>query len=857
MAKRIAKKIVWIGWDAADWKVINPMIELGYMPNLEKMINEGVMGNLATLDPPMSPTLWTAMSCGKRPYKHGIHGFTEIDPSGEGVRPCYVSSRKVKAIWNMMMQSGMKCHQVGWWPSHPAEPTNGIYVSNFFQKASKNPKNWPLSPGAVHPPEMSDTFADLRVHPNQLTKAHVAPFVTDLDNFDFNDKQLTERLKSIKKVTADGACIHNAATYILEKEKDFDLLCVYYDCIDHYCHGFMKYHPPRRPHIPEKLYRHFKDVVASGYRWHDMLLGRILNMVDDDTIVVLVSDHGFHPDHLRPVALPLKEEPAAPALEHSPYGIFVAKGPGIKKDERIYGASLIDMCPTMLAMLGLPIAKDFDGKILMNIFEEPVDFDVIDSWENVEGECGMHPRDLEVDPEQAKEEMQQLIDLGYIEDPGPNAEAAIERTNFYNKYFLARSFVNGGRHEDALPLFEEIWEEDRKNARFGVRLVNVYLALGKITEARKVVDEIFEMKLKDTPNLNVLSGTVYLKEKKYKKAVKEFEKAFKANPKMGGINIQLANGYHNLRMYKKAIESANRELEFNYENPEAHRLLGEIYLQTEKYSKSIESYLNCIGLKYHMPNAHLGLAKTLFKLEDYERSAQAAEVAVAQFPRFKAARNLLKRIYTYKLNQPEKLNALEEETQDLFFNRRTINVISSFKEGGDHELMHMLFKGGAKVVKDNEDDSDELHPNGHYTFSKTHDLHHNKSFLEKIDADEVLKVNATLLPFLPRAFNYKVVFIERDSNEILDNQNKAKTLKKKKRKGSFDLLSLSKINLKIERIQNWLNNREHLEFIQLDYNDLKNENRKEKLNEITNFLELDLDVEKMIADENATVNTIN
>jgi len=81
--------------------------------------------------------------------------------------------------------------------------------------------------------------------------------------------------------------------------------------IDHYGHGFMKYHPPRRPHIPEKLYHHFKDVVVSGYQYHDMILGRLLDMVDDETVVVLVSDHGFHPDHLRPKQLPIKEEPAA------------------------------------------------------------------------------------------------------------------------------------------------------------------------------------------------------------------------------------------------------------------------------------------------------------------------------------------------------------------------------------------------------------------------------------------------------------------------------------------------------------------------------------------------------------------
>ncbi len=132
MGKRIAKKVLLIGWDAADWKIINPLMDAGHMPTLEKLVNGGVIGNFATLDPPLSPTLWTSIATGKRPYKHGIIGFTEPDPSGKGVRPVYITSRKVKAMWNIFNQHGMKSHVIGWWPSHPAEPINGTMISNLY-----------------------------------------------------------------------------------------------------------------------------------------------------------------------------------------------------------------------------------------------------------------------------------------------------------------------------------------------------------------------------------------------------------------------------------------------------------------------------------------------------------------------------------------------------------------------------------------------------------------------------------------------------------------------------------------------------------------------------------------------------
>jgi len=855
MAKRIAKKVLWIGWDAADWKVINPMIEKGYMPNLEKMINEGVMGNLATLDPPMSPTLWTAMSCGKRPFKHGIHGFTEVDPSGESVRPCQVSSRKVRAIWNMMMLKGMKCNQIGWWPSHPAEPTNGLYISNMFQKAGKKLEDWPLAPGAVHPPERADEFADLRVHPQQLTNAHLNPFIRNLDTLDFKDKQLTSRFKSVQKITADAACIHNAATYVLENDKDWDLTCVYYDNIDHYCHGFMKYHPPRRPHIPEKFYNHFKDVVVSGYVFHDMMLGRLLNLVDDDTIVVLVSDHGFHPDHLRPKALPIKEEPAAPALEHSPYGIIVVKGPGIKKDERIYGASLIDMCPTILSMLGLPVAKDFDGKVLMNIYEEPIEVDVIDSWEDVEGEDGQHPKDLKIDAEAAKAEMQQLIDLGYIEDPGPNKQKAVEQTTQYNNYFLARAFVNGGRHADALPLFEQLWEENRDNHRFGIRLANCYMALDKLPEARTVVDDIFELKLEDSPNLNVLSGTLYLREKKFKKAVKQFEKAYESIPKSANINLQLASGYFKLKQPKKAKEAALRELEINYENPEAHRLLGEIEMKNSNFEKSIDYYLNAIGLRYHFPIAHANLGEALFNLEEYESSAQAFEVALAMFPRFEKARNWLRRIYTHKIKNDERVIELNEAQQEIEADQKTITIVSGFKRAGSAAIMHMLSEGGAKLMFDNTNDANEFHPNGSYELKKSFDLHHNKKFLQNIEEGEVVKIYASFLPFLPSNYKYKIIFIDRPVEQILESQHRIKVAKKLVKEGGFGLEELSKLTMTNKRVNKWLNNNPKVEFLKLEWNEVK-ENPFQAAEQIADFTDFDLKLDAMAKSINQSKATV-
>ena len=125
-------KVLLIGWDAADWEHITPLLEEGLMPTLDAFINRGVMGNLATLQPILSPMLWNSVATGKLADKHGIHGFVEPDPVNGGARPYTSTSRKCKALWNILSQSGLRSNVVGWWASHPAEPINGTVVTNAF-----------------------------------------------------------------------------------------------------------------------------------------------------------------------------------------------------------------------------------------------------------------------------------------------------------------------------------------------------------------------------------------------------------------------------------------------------------------------------------------------------------------------------------------------------------------------------------------------------------------------------------------------------------------------------------------------------------------------------------------------------
>ena len=132
---------------------------------------------------------------------------------------------------------------------------------------------------------------------------------------------------------------------------------------------------------------------------------------------------------------------------------------------RIYGASLIDVAPTILTLFDLPIGEDMDGRPLLgSVRESRPSVKTIPSWETVPGECGMHATGEQMDRAQANELMQQFAALGYIEDPGADKEKAAESAEIEAKYNVARTYLWKNRPDQAQPLLEEIvrrrpWED--------------------------------------------------------------------------------------------------------------------------------------------------------------------------------------------------------------------------------------------------------------------------------------------------------------------------------------------------------------------------------------------------------------
>ncbi len=673
MPPRLANKVLLVGWDAADWKVATPLIDRGLMPHLNAMINAGVMGNLATLEPVLSPLLWNSIATGKRPDKHGIHGFMEPDPQTGGVRPVSSISRKVKAIWNILTQRGFKTHVLGWFAGHPAEPINGISVSDMYPYAvAPLDRPWPMPPGTVHPLSLHDTLAELRMHPAEVTKAAILPWIPDAPKI---DQKTDKHLVSFAKILSENLSIHNAATWILETQP-WDFMAVYYNGLDHFSHGFMPFHPPRMDGIPEEQFEIYKDVVNNAYRFHDMLLRRLLELAGPDVTVMLVSDHGFHSDHLRPRIIP--NEPTGPAVQHREFGIICLQGEHIKKDERIYGATLLDVTPTILTLFGLPVGEDMDGRVLVTAFEDPPRVERIPSWESEPGECGMHAADLRMAPDAAKAVLEQFVALGYIQPLTENQANAVASAVRECNYNLARVYLGSGRPHLALPLFEALVKEAPEELRFLQHLAHCYYQLNRNNDAQQILETLIrhppvprqpdktrhaneeissEAAMGGTPAeappqhgqhpawADWLMGLMQFEEGNFETALDYLLRAEQINPRLPTLHSRIGNTYLRMGKIQDAERAFQRALEIDGDNPEAHLGVALVRLRQRRHEEASEEALHAVSLQHFLPLGHFVLGISLARLGHFDRAALAFETSLAMAPGLVAAHRWLAAIY--------------------------------------------------------------------------------------------------------------------------------------------------------------------------------------------------------------------
>ncbi len=651
------KRVLLVGWDSADWQMIHPLIDQGLMPTTAKFLEQGAWGNLATTRPILSPMLWNTIATGKRPVHHGVFGFTEPNAEGTGVRPVSSTSRKCKALWNILSQMGLRSNVVGWYASHPAEPISGVMVTNQFEQYTEKDGNVsPLPSGCIHPPIFSEELAEFRVLPGEIEAGAILPFVPRAAELIKKEKH---RLGMLQHMLAQTATIHAVATHLMANT-EWDFTAIYYEGIDRFGHAFMEFHPPKMEQVSQEDFDVYQHCMTGIYRFHDMLLETLLKLAGDDTAVILMSDHGYYNDHLRPDP---REGKAGPVDWHRPFGILAAHGPGVSQGNRLYGASILDVTPTVLQLLGLPAAYDMPGRVLAEVLEDAEPLNRIETWEEIEGDAGMHPAELRVDPVESQAMLEQLVALGYVDAPSDDVEKTIRDCVASNQFNLIQSLIDARNYPQAVIEFENLTEDVRQTPGAQIILASCYMALDDKQRARDILEALVILG-SDSPRLHMMLGALEFSAGRRELALEHLSRVEKSEPRLPGLHIKLGDVYLDTRRYDQAIVAFEKALTIDADSPLAFAGLAQAKLRKGDVQAALDHALIAAELVHHFPRVHLTIGEALHELGDYKGAVEALELCVKQAPRMKLAHEALARAYR-NLGQTDKAMAAELKARGM------------------------------------------------------------------------------------------------------------------------------------------------------------------------------------------------
>jgi predicted AlkP superfamily phosphohydrolase/phosphomutase/tetratricopeptide (TPR) repeat protein len=796
-------KSLLIGWDAAEWELVDRYIAAGYMPNLRELLSKGVRGNVATLQPVLSPLLWTSIATGKRPHEHGVLGFVEWQ--GQKVIPVRGSTRTKKAFWNILEEAGLQTQIINWWPSHPSEQSGKLKVSNQFCEFPKSISDWPLSQGAVYPPVRSQEVADLRIAPQELTQAHLQPF---FPNHTIAELKSDPMVLKVASVLARSASIHNVMTRALEDE-DWDFSAVYLEALDHFGHIASQYLAPKLEGISEEDFLKYSEIIPAAYRWHDMMLGRLIELAGKNCHIIILSDHGFEVSSNRSINLP--DLPAAPALEHRPYGFFAACGPQFKKGESIYGASLLDIAPTILSIYGLPLAEDMPGKSIGDLFKKKLHPSFIPSWEL----SAPGPSFMKQDDANEQAILQQLDDLGYIDLSGQNQAQKIKEEWEYNRLL---SLYDGGDFKNAWQGFE-INFKDKQDFRYLNLGAKLLLELKNLASFQNYLSTWPESYLNSPLALYFQASEAMIKGDYFLA-----QKHLKAIEKSGIISAQvyyeIGRSAYLLGELKMAQDYYQNCLKVNSKYTAALTGLAGVFAEQLRFEESLPLLQESIGLRFFQPQAHYLLALCFKQMEEFEAAIVALNISLKQAPKHRKAQQLLAHL------RPQKE---EKEIPE-----KEIIIVTGFPRSGTSMMMGILSKVGFSLLQDGLRVADESNPKGYYELEG---IKYLAEAPEDFNAEneQVVKVVAPLLRYLPPENNYRLIWMQRSIIEIIISQEKMKGNSKLE---NFPYQLAMQMEEEQKRIHQWVDSQVNMNVEHFPYQDFL-ENTEQAIARLANYLQGD------------------
>jgi predicted AlkP superfamily phosphohydrolase/phosphomutase len=264
-------KVFVIGVDGATFDLLRPWVEAGKLPHIKRLIQGGISGSLSSVFPPLTGPAWSSFMTGKTPAEHGVLEFFRRK---EGTYRQILNNRldiDGKSLWKYLSDGNKSIGIMGVPMTYPPEAVNGFIITGLLTPPGRRDFTYP--PGLLEEIEAQVGEYHLRLDEKyRPNNPHV--FI----------KELFENLENNTRT----------ALYLMNHKK-YDFFMVHFYGTDRVQHEFWHMLDPTHPdHDPEEIKR-LGNVVEDFFKSIDASIGQLLENLDDETAVIVMSDHGFGP----------------------------------------------------------------------------------------------------------------------------------------------------------------------------------------------------------------------------------------------------------------------------------------------------------------------------------------------------------------------------------------------------------------------------------------------------------------------------------------------------------------------------------------------------------------------------------
>lgn len=260
------KKVMILGLDCAAPQLVFKKW-LSDLPNIKRLLKNGVYGRLRSTDPPITIPAWATITTGLDPGQLGIYGFrNRVRYNYSDLAIVDSHSLQADAVWDILGRYGYRSIVIGVPPSFPLKPLNGYAVSCFLTPGTHVPYTYP---------------PDLASEVEQVTGG----YQFDVENFRTSDPERI--LKQVYEMTEKR---FKLASHLVQT-KDWDFFMLVEMGTDRIHHAF--WHYMDKQHALYVANSPYRDVIYDYYTYLDQKIGELLQKVDDkDCLVMILSDHG-------------------------------------------------------------------------------------------------------------------------------------------------------------------------------------------------------------------------------------------------------------------------------------------------------------------------------------------------------------------------------------------------------------------------------------------------------------------------------------------------------------------------------------------------------------------------------------